>query len=969
MIKFQPSIAVLLVVSLASAGAAAEPAPKRQATVTSCPVTALPWDGTLIAGPFAPAPTYYYARAVWVITPSEMAASRFPNGAVPTAIGFRFLSAPGVAASGYLKVYLENTSDTSNNKSTDWSTAITGMTLVHYDATSLPGSAGTFDIPFSGTGISSFTYTGGGLYVAFDWWFQGPTAPTEIACNIALDQGVKSAEASGGFPPTLDSGWYFRPETRLTPSTATALNDVSVDYVIAPGSVPQPLVGPQTVQAVVSNHGLNAMNNLPVTLDLTGAQTLTDTQTVVGPLAACGGQAIVTFNPFPLTAVGGDTVTVSVPSDDFDDNNSKSRPMDATFNLYSHKHPGTTAANAKLTPWVWDVGEPDFVAKFTTTAAAKVSTVNLEFFTTSSATYKVDIYPESSPGSGVPGLTPIYEDAVTRTNNTAGPVVITLPTPVAVGPGTFFAGVREINGDPIPISYDIEIPIRSATFYRGNPHPPWTDFSPTLNFKLNIGVTLIQCTTTPDCDDNNVCTDDVCVNSLCVHTDSKTTSCDGNSCSTPDRCVNGTCIPGPNPCNDDNACTIDNCDAQGQCSYVARDCNDNNPCTTDSCDPSTGCAHVNNTLPCSDNNPCTTADQCANGVCVPGAYNTGPCSDGNPCTLGDHCANGSCIPGSNALPAPFSICNGGGMSIPAVGAASPYPFTITVTGQPSTVCSVTVELDDLAHTNPDDIDILLARSSGANAMIMSDAGGTADIANVNLILSDAATSSLPDSAKLVSGTYKPTNYEPGDTMPAPAPAPSGGSALSAFKGTNPNGDWNLWAADDRNLDSGSLRAFCLSIVAICVADSECVDDGNPCTDDGCVNGVCAHTNNANACDDGNACTANDVCTGGVCVGTPAVPPEIAGVFASSDKTTFSWSTAASASRYDVLRGALSAFPAGPGGNDETCFDDLGGTSVSDPTVPPQGLGFWYLARGENSCGKGTFGVQSSGSPRTTTTCP
>ncbi|MDH3284358.1 MAG: hypothetical protein OEQ13_06420, partial [Acidobacteriota bacterium] len=49
------------------------------------------------------------------------------------------------------------------------------------------------------------------------------------------------------------------------------------------------------------------------------------------------------------------------------------------------------------------------------------------------------------------------------------------------------------------------------------------------------------------------------------------------------------------------------------------------------------------------------------------------------------------------------------------------------------------------------------------------------------------------------------------------------------------------------------------------------DDGNICTDDSCdpVLG-CVNTPNSAPCDDGDACTTNDVCSGGVCVGGPAL---------------------------------------------------------------------------------------------------
>src|SRR5437773_620096 len=83
--------------------------------------------------------------------------------AAPTAIGWNYQTAQGVTGSTPLIIYLQNTSDVTNTKSTTWATAITGMTVVHNATTTLPSPAGTFDITFSGG--SPFTYTGGGLYV------------------------------------------------------------------------------------------------------------------------------------------------------------------------------------------------------------------------------------------------------------------------------------------------------------------------------------------------------------------------------------------------------------------------------------------------------------------------------------------------------------------------------------------------------------------------------------------------------------------------------------------------------------------------------------------------------------------------------------------------------------------------------------------------------------------------------------
>ena len=50
---------------------------------------------------------------------------------------------------------------------------------------------------------------------------------------------------------------------------------------------------------------------------------------------------------------------------------------------------------------------------------------------------------------------------------------------------------------------------------------------------------------------------------------------------------------------------------------------------------------------------------------------------------------------------------------------------------------------------------------------------------------------------------------------------------------------------------------------------ECMDDGDPCTLDICVDGEgCKHVEHNGSCDDGNACTENDNCRSGFCVGDP-----------------------------------------------------------------------------------------------------
>jgi hypothetical protein len=88
-----------------------------------------------------------------------------------------------------------------------------------------------------------------------------------------------------------------------------------------------------------------------------------------------------------------------------------------------------------------------------------------------------------------------------------------------------------------------------------------------------------------------------------------------------------------------------------------------------------------------------------------------------------------------------------------------------------------------------------------------------------------------------------------------------------------------------------------------------------------------------------------------------------------DKETYTWGAQLNSLQYSAVRGNLGALPVGPGAGDEICFDDLDTPQLVDFDEPDPGSGFWYLTRGENACGAGTYGARADGTPRTTTTCP
>jgi subtilisin-like proprotein convertase family protein len=161
-----------------------------------------------------------------------------------------------------------------------------------------------------------------------------------------------------------------------------------------------------------------------------------------------------------------------------------------------------------------------------------------------------------------------------------------------------------------------------------------------------------------------------------------------------------------------------------------------------------------------------------------------------------------------------TFTNATSISIPSLGAATPYPSTITVAGLSSPIGRISLTLNGLSHTFPDDLDVLLVAPDGARLIVMSDAGGLNAVTSLNITLSDSAVIPLPDSAALTSGTFRPGNFlTVADPFAGPAPAVTGadspapgGTATfnSQFGGHTGNGVWSLYLMDDASGDTGTI---------------------------------------------------------------------------------------------------------------------------------------------------------------------
>ncbi len=184
---------------------------------------ALATDNSTSGNSRAPIGTRLCCRSVYIITQSEMLASGFVAGDVLSEIGFTYTVAQNIpTTSTTFGLYMQNSSDATYLKTTDWDTSIAGMTQVRNTNITIPAATGIFTIPFSGS--NTFTYTGGSIYVAFDYQNTGTKATTGniVSCNTLLTGGIKTYQSNITVGTTLSIS-NFRPETYFTKSCVSTI--------------------------------------------------------------------------------------------------------------------------------------------------------------------------------------------------------------------------------------------------------------------------------------------------------------------------------------------------------------------------------------------------------------------------------------------------------------------------------------------------------------------------------------------------------------------------------------------------------------------------------------------------------------------------------------------------------------------------------------------------------------------------
>jgi hypothetical protein len=414
-----------------------------------------------------PCPRIYYSSALYFVSAAELAAAGITNGQAINEIAWSYYHYPTSTVTGTLKVYLQNTADVTNSKTAaTWSTAISTMTLAANNSsfTMSPG------MDYPGTALSGFTYTGGGLYIAWDLHCNTIVTKGDYLMNYAAGLnfgGTTMWRSQTVTPPTkLGTLTAARPETYLgTP----LYNDAAVLEVYTLGKIPIPYATPHTIEAAIGNNGDDTLYSKVVSLNITGANTKSETVTIDTMLP--GYYYVVTFTAWTPTVAGTNTVTVSIPSDNVNTNNSKAVTQLVTYNTYTYSYgpfPPTSDGGVGF-----NGATGDFVAKFSSSSATSVNQVVVNF-DNSGQPFKIGIWDATGAG-GSPG-TLLWESA--SLTSTLGVFTVLVNPKVPVN-GDFFVGVRQTGTTNVAFSYQAEDPVRSGSYYYTSPtgSTTWDDFA------------------------------------------------------------------------------------------------------------------------------------------------------------------------------------------------------------------------------------------------------------------------------------------------------------------------------------------------------------------------------------------------------------------------------------------------------------------------------------------------------------
>ena len=308
-----------------------------------------------------------YMRSCFLLNYWELAALTTND---ITSFGFNLLQGiTGNAVSGNITVYFQNTTDVYYQKGVNFTNALSGMTQVYSGNMNIPATTGTANIVVNFA--TPFNYTGGGIYVAFDW---AATTPPVVNGAYYATNGASSSMGASRSSVTAITGNLslsnFRPVCFFG-AVNTAINELGIMSLVAPGKVAEGIHAPYVITADIKNSSINPLTNINVQLSVTGANPFSDTQVIT--TIAPGAVETVSFAAYTPVNQGLNYMAASLPADQVSNNNQLSWTQSVTCKVAGNGPP----LAAYQTPYGFPTTSGVQASLFNFNATTTISAVNI----------------------------------------------------------------------------------------------------------------------------------------------------------------------------------------------------------------------------------------------------------------------------------------------------------------------------------------------------------------------------------------------------------------------------------------------------------------------------------------------------------------------------------------------------------------------------------------------------------------
>jgi hypothetical protein len=258
-------------------------------------------------------------------------------------------------------------------------------------------------------------------------------------------------------------------------ASGSTINDASVEVVYTMGTIAIPASNPHVVTARITNQGTTSFSNLVVTMNVTGANTFTNTQTIF--LLPAGTSVTVSFTGYSPANTGVNTVTVSIPTDNNNSNNIQVVTQNVNTSSFNYAYLAPTVSNGAG----FNSNTGEVAVKFNAGSSIGITQVKT-YFNTAGAGYRIKIYDATGAGSTPGTLLYTSGNLVTAT----GVSTINLGTTITLA-GTFFVSLEQTTTTNFSMGYEDEIPMRSGVFYYSSPTgSAWEDLASGGNFRIML---------------------------------------------------------------------------------------------------------------------------------------------------------------------------------------------------------------------------------------------------------------------------------------------------------------------------------------------------------------------------------------------------------------------------------------------------------------------------------------------------